>query len=151
MAVLAGTLTLEREDCAPVAGKSTLNRLLVDPHDGLDKAQRRAVIVASLDQDVRVLGKAGAAEAGAGVQELRPGPVIEADAADPDKAIAPPVGAGYRAGACSDVRSNMKRVIGYLGGGVGNQLFTYAAAWAFAQRERLEIAAPEPRHFLALS
>jgi Glycosyl transferase family 11 len=33
----------------------------------------------------------------------------------------------------------MKRVIGYLGGGVGNQLFTYAAAWAFAQRERLEL------------
>jgi hypothetical protein len=34
----------------------------------------------------------------------------------------------------------MKRVIAYLGGGIGNQLFIYAAAWAFAQRERLELA-----------
>jgi Glycosyl transferase family 11 len=33
----------------------------------------------------------------------------------------------------------MKRVIAYLGGGIGNQLFIYAAAWAFAQRERLEL------------
>lgn len=33
----------------------------------------------------------------------------------------------------------MRRVIGYLGGGIGNQLFVYAAAWAFAQRNGLEL------------
>jgi hypothetical protein len=33
----------------------------------------------------------------------------------------------------------MKRAIAYLVGGIGNQLFIYAAAWAFAQRERLEL------------
>jgi len=33
----------------------------------------------------------------------------------------------------------MRRVIAYLGGGVGNQLFIYASAWAFAQREGREL------------
>jgi hypothetical protein len=34
----------------------------------------------------------------------------------------------------------MRRVIAHLGGGgIGNQLFVYAAAWAFAQRNHLEL------------
>jgi hypothetical protein len=33
----------------------------------------------------------------------------------------------------------MRRVIAHLGGGIGNQLFIYAAAWAFAQRNDLEL------------
>src|ERR1043166_6620098 len=33
----------------------------------------------------------------------------------------------------------MRRVIAYLSGGIGNQLFIYAAAWTFARRNRLEL------------
>jgi hypothetical protein len=33
----------------------------------------------------------------------------------------------------------MRRVIAHLVGGIGNQLFIYAAAWAFAQRNNLEL------------
>jgi Glycosyl transferase family 11 len=40
----------------------------------------------------------------------------------------------------------MKRVIAYPVGGIGNQLFIYAAAWAFAQRERLELVL-DPSNF----
>jgi hypothetical protein len=33
----------------------------------------------------------------------------------------------------------MRRVIAHLGGGIGNQLFIYGAAWAFAHRNNLEL------------
>jgi hypothetical protein len=43
-------------------------------------------------------------------------------------------GAGHAA-----VRLNMQRVIAHLVGGIGNQLFVYAAAWAFAQRNDADL------------
>ena len=55
--------------------------LIVDGDDGLDDAQRAFVILRRLDQRERVLGKAGAAEAGAGMQEFRADAVVEPDAA----------------------------------------------------------------------
>ena len=42
MAVLAGKLEAGRKDCAPVAGKSTLNRLELSPGDGDPLSQDRA-------------------------------------------------------------------------------------------------------------
>ena len=55
--------------------------LVVDRHDGLDDAQRRAVVLRGLDQRNGILGKAGAAVARPGVQEFRADAVVEPDPA----------------------------------------------------------------------
>ena len=54
---------------------------VVDRHHRLDDAQRRVVILAGLEQRHRILGKARAAEARAGMQEFRADAVVEPDAA----------------------------------------------------------------------
>ena len=56
-------------------------RSFVDGDHRLDDAQRRAVVLAGLDQRQRVLGKARAAVAGSGVKELAADALVEADAA----------------------------------------------------------------------
>ena len=70
---------------AAAAGGDDLARhgalaLVVDGDDGLDRADRHAEIEAGLQQRQQVLGKAGAAVAGTGVEELRADAVVEADA-----------------------------------------------------------------------
>src|SRR5690606_20205856 len=55
--------------------------LFVDVHHGLDDPDGAAGLPGGFDQRSRVLGEAGAAEAGAGVKELAPDPAVEADAA----------------------------------------------------------------------
>ena len=71
---------------SPPTGRDDLARhralaLVVDRHGGLDQAQRRAGILGGLGERQRILGEAGAAIAGAGVEELDADAVVEADAA----------------------------------------------------------------------
>ena len=71
---------------AAAAGRDHLARhgplaLVVDGRNRLQDAAGRAEIVRRLHQRGEVLGKARAAEARPGVQELAPDPVVEADAA----------------------------------------------------------------------
>ena len=54
--------------------------VVVDRHHGLDDALRRVVILRCLDQRERILGKARAAIAGTGMQELCADAVVEPDA-----------------------------------------------------------------------
>ena len=49
--------------------------------DGFEDAQRHFVILSGLDQGAHIFGKAGAAEAGPGMQEFAADAVVETDAA----------------------------------------------------------------------
>ena len=76
MAVLAGKLEAKREDCAPVAGKSTLNRLELSREIATryKKISHDGAAIEALFVDLFLEAHAGASRKGSGAQRDRPRP-----------------------------------------------------------------------------